>query len=78
MQRTIAQKIHYSNLQVGTVYRCRIPALGEFMGRLTDKGRLEFEITEGRLQSQTNKNKKWNKGDTFEAIPGCADFWEMR
>lgn len=78
MQKSIAQKIHYSNLQVGTVYRCRVPALGEVLARLLDKQKLEFEITEGRLQSQANKNKQWRVGDTFEAIPGIADFWEMR
>ena len=77
MRRSLGTRIDWTNLVEGEVYRCKLPALGEVLAKLIDKKSLIFEITEGRLQSQANKNKSWRPGDTFEALPGMADFWEI-
>lgn len=78
MKRSIATRIDYSMLSEGAIYRVRIPAMGEVLARLTNKEKLELEITEGRLQSQADKAKQWRVGNTFSAIPGIAEFWEPR
>lgn len=65
-------------LTQGEVYRVKIPALGEVLARLIEKETLEFEITEGRLQSQADKKKQWHVGDTFEAMPGMFEAWEIQ
>ncbi len=77
MKKSLGSRIDYSNLEVGTVYRVKLPALGEVLARLIDKQKLEFEVVEGKLQSQADKRCVWLKGDTFDVIPGCADFWEV-
>ena len=74
----MGSRIDWTNLEPGTVYRCRVPALGEVLAKLVNKDKLEFEIVEGRLQSQADKKKQWSKGDTFDVIPGFADFWEVQ
>jgi hypothetical protein len=78
MKRSLGSRIDWTMLTQGEVYRVKVPALGEVLARLIDKKKLEFEITEGKLQSQANKNKQWHVGATFEAIPGMADFWEIQ
>lgn len=76
MRRSLGSRIDWTNLVEGEVYRCKLPALGEVLAKLVDKKTLSFEITEGRLQSQSNKTKKWTRGQTFEALPGMCDFYE--
>lgn len=78
MKKTLASRVDWTMLTAGEVYRVKIPALGEVLARLADKEKLEFEITEGKLQSQRDKKKQWLPGDTFEAIPGMADFYEIQ
>lgn len=78
MKKSLGSRVDWSMLTQGEVYRVKIPALGEVLARLVDKGKLTFEITEGRLQSQRDKRKSWKVGQTFEAIPGMADFWEIQ
>lgn len=78
MKRTLGSRVDWSMLIEGQVYRVKVPALGEVLARLVDKNKLELEIIEGYLQSQADKKKRWNVGDCFEVIPGCADFWEVQ
>ena len=77
MRKTQAQLIDYTNLKPGEVYRVRIPALGEVLARLIDKEQLLFEITQGKLQSQADRRKTWQRGQTFEATSGMCTFWEI-
>lgn len=78
MKRSLGTRVDWSMLTQGQVYRVKIPALGEVLARLLDKEKLEFEVTEGKLQSQADRNKRWNKGDTFTALPGFLDCWEIQ
>jgi hypothetical protein len=78
MKRSLGSRIDWSMLTQGEVYRVAIPALGTVNARLLNKSSLLFEVTDGYLQSQADKKKRWNVRDTFEAIPGMADFWEIQ
>lgn len=78
MKRTVASRIDWTMLTQGEVYRVKVPALGEVLARLLDKEKLIFEITEGKLQSQADRNKRWTKGDCFEVTPGFGEFWEVQ
>ena len=78
MNRSLGTRIDWTMLTKGKVYRVAIPALGTVNARLLNKKSLTLEVTEGYLQSQADKKKRWNVGDKFKAIPGMADFWEIQ
>jgi hypothetical protein len=78
MRKPLGSRIDWSMLTQGEVYRVKVPALGEVLARLIDKEKLEFEITEGKLQSQANKAKQWHVGQVFEVLPGMFEAWEIQ